>query len=404
LREGKIVLVKTEQLLVPWKKRIGLDISGTTIATELSDFLLEVYGKINSLPIIYQRLYKITPLTEMSLFTGRAHELTILQGAYQSWQKGKYAPTVIIGEKWSGHTSLINYFIERYLGKDEVISLDKTVNIEQVSDFVAICQETLGSAAITTPEDVITALKEKYRGKVIILENLQNYYLRTFHGFEILKTLIQIITKTSKDVYWICSANIYAWDYLNKTMELSGYFGYVIHMQPFSDQELRELILKKNNISGYKIIYAASENNKTSKKFIKMNYEEQQLYLRDQFFNDLNAFAKGNISLALSFWLLSTSNITEESIEITNFQPPDFSFINGLNADKVFIIYLLIMHDGLGFEHLNRVYKKPEDKLRLLVIMMLDDGIIIETNDRYEVNPLIYRHSINMLKAKNLIY
>jgi hypothetical protein len=404
LREGKIVLVKTEQLLVPWKQRIGLDISGTTIATELSDFLLEVYGKINSLPIIYQRLYKITPLTEMSLFTGRAHELTILQGAYQSWQKGKYAPTVIIGEKWSGHTSLINYFIEKYLGKDEVISLDKTVNIEQVSDFVAICQETLGSAAITTPEDVITALKEKYRGKVIILENLQNYYLRTFHGFEILKTLIQIITKTSKDVYWICSANIYAWDYLNKTMELSGYFGYVIHMQPFSDQELRELILKKNNISGYKIIYAASENNKTSKKFIKMNYEEQQLYLRDQFFNDLNAFAKGNISLALSFWLLSTSNITEESIEITNFQPPDFSFINGLNADKVFIIYLLIMHDGLGFEHLNRVYKKPEDKLRLLVIMMLDDGIIIETNDRYEVNPLIYRHSINMLKAKNLIY
>jgi hypothetical protein len=175
-------------------------------------------------------------------------------------------------------------------------------------------------------------------------------------------------------------------------------------MQPFSDQELRELILKKNNISGYKIIYAASENNKTSKKFIKMNYEEQQLYLRDQFFNDLNAFAKGNISLALSFWLLSTSNITEESIEITNFQPPDFSFINGLNADKVFIIYLLIMHDGLGFEHLNQVYRKPEDKLRLLVIMLLDDGIIIEKNDRYEVNPLIYRHSINMLKAKNLIY
>jgi hypothetical protein len=404
LQKGKIFLIKSEQLLVPWKRRIGLDIGGSTIATELSDFLLEVYGKINSLPIIYQRLYKITPLTEMSLFTGRTHEMTILQGAYKSWQKGKYAPTVIIGEKWSGHTSLINYFIEEYIGKDEVISLGKTVNMVLVSDFMAMWQETLGSKAITTPEHVIAALKEKYKGKVIILENLQNYYLRTFHGFEILTTLIQIITKTSKDIFWICSANIYAWDYLNKSMELSGYFGYVIQMQPFTDEELRELILKKNNISGYKIIYTASENSKSSKKFSKMNYEEQQLYLRDQFFNDLNAFAKGNISLALSFWLLSTSNITEESIEITNFQPPDFSFITGLNADKVFIIYLLIMHDGLGFDHLNQVYKKPEDKLQLLVVMMLDDGIIIEKNDRYEVNPLIYRHSINMLKAKNLIY
>jgi hypothetical protein len=260
LQKGKIFLIKSEQLLVPWKRRIGLDIGGSTIATELSDFLLEVYGKINSLPIIYQRLYKITPLTEMSLFTGRTHELTILQGAYKSWQKGKHAPTVIIGEKWSGHTSLINYFIEEYIGKDEVISLGKTVNMVLVSDFMAMWQETLGSKAITTPEHVIAALKEKYKGKVIILENLQNYYLRTFHGFEILTTLIQIITKTSKDIFWICSANIYAWDYLNKSMELSGYFGYVIQMQPFTDEELRELILKKNNISGYKIIYTASEN------------------------------------------------------------------------------------------------------------------------------------------------
>ena len=68
--------------------------------------------KINNLPIVYQQLYKIQPLKEMSLFTGREKELKQLLHAYASWKEGKYAPTVIIGEKWSGHTTLINYFIK----------------------------------------------------------------------------------------------------------------------------------------------------------------------------------------------------------------------------------------------------------------------------------------------------
>ena len=209
------------------------------------------------------------------------------------------------------------------------------------------------------------------------MENIQNYYLRIINGFEALKMLIRLISKTSKDIFWICTSNIYAWKYLNNTVNLSGYFGYVVDLQPFSDEELRMLIMKKNNISGYKIIFSPSPRNLSSKKYQRLTEEEKQDYLRNRFFNDLNNFAQGNISLALTFWLLSTTNISEESIEINSFSPPDFSFINKLDAEKVFIIYLMIMHDGLTFEQLNKVY---------------------------QVNPLIYRHSINMLKSRNLIY
>ena len=75
---------QAEKILLPWKKRIGLDESESSIATELSDFLIDVNQKINNLPIIYQRLYKISPLTEMGLFIGRKQELDLLVVAYKN--------------------------------------------------------------------------------------------------------------------------------------------------------------------------------------------------------------------------------------------------------------------------------------------------------------------------------
>jgi hypothetical protein len=141
-----------------------------------------------------------------------------------------------------------------------------------------------------------------------------------------------------------------------------------------------------------------------NKKFARLNEEEKQLFLRDKFFSQLNNFAHGNISLALSYWLLSTTNITDRSIEITAFKSPDFSFINNLSHEKIFFIYLLIMHDGLTLERMVAIYNRSEESLRLMMIMLRDDGIIIEKSNRFVVNPLIYRHTINMLKAKNLIY
>jgi len=398
------LIAKAERILIPWKKRIGFDVTDSEVATELSNFLQEAITKINSLPIIYQRLYKIIPLTEMSFFTGRTVELETLQKAYKSWKEGKYSPTVVIGEKRSGHTTLINYFLEKQLGIRDVIVINRKQNILTSEELFSFLSDTLEEPGIKSYEDCVTVLKQKHRGKVIVMENLQNYYLRVISGFDALKMLIKLISSTSRDIFWICSANIYAWKYLNSTLDISGFFGYVTDIQTFSSDELRSLIMKKNNISGYRIIFSPSEKNLSSKKYQRLNDEERQTYLRNRFFNDLNDFAQGNISLALTFWLLSTTNITEDSIEIINFKPPDFSFINKLDTEKVFIIYILIMHDGLTFEQLNKIYSKPQDKLQLYLMMMLDDGIIVDNNDIYEVNPLIYRNSINMLKSRNLIY
>ena len=403
-RKYKEQINVVNHMLIPWKRRFGILDTSKYIATELSDFLSEAYYKINSLPIVYQQLYRIQPLTEMSLFIGRSAELQRLNQAFQSWKDGKYAPTVIIGEKWSGHTTLINYFIKNYIGKTKLIYESRLVNIGSTEEFIVAWQKILKTDEIASLEDVIEIINSRHKNTIIVIENIQNYYLRKIKGFDSLNLFVKLISKTYRNVFWLCSANMYAWDYLNKTIEISNYFGYLIKMTAFTDDELRQLIMKKNNISGYKIVFQPAQRNVESKKFNNLDPAEKQFFLQNEFFNKLNEFAKGNISLALSYWLLSTKDISEDSIEINNFESPDLSFITKLNSEKVFLIYLLIMHDGLTLEQLSIVLKKPIEKMHLLVIMLLDDGILVERNGWFEVNPLIYRHSINMLKSKNLIY
>ncbi len=403
LQKSKKVISDIDAFITPWRRRIGLGTSESGISSELSDFLSEAHKRINNLPVIYQRLYRIQPLTEMSFFIGREKEIKELIHAYKSHKDLKFAPTVIVGEKWCGHTTLINYIKAKHLDKSIVLTGELKLNISTSGEFYEFWKTLLKKDTIESMDALIEILRTEYNGKTIIIENIHNFYLRTINGFENLDLFIRLVTMTYTYVFWLFSANKYAWNYLCKTKDIAGYFGYVIEMKPYSDQELRELIVKKNSVSGYRIQFQQSDSNEQDKKFQALDEKEKQTFLRDQFFKDLNSYAKGNISLGLAYWLLATGKITENTIEIVKFQPPDLSFIKQLNAEKIFILFLIIMHDGLTIEQLSRVYKKPINTVQLLVIMLLDDGVLIERSGWYEVNPLIYRQTIEALKARNLI-
>ncbi|MDZ7605682.1 MAG: hypothetical protein U5K79_08855 [Cyclobacteriaceae bacterium] len=405
VKKSREVIVQFNSFITPWRRRVGLGGAAKgNISSELSDFLSEAYQRINKLPVIYQRLYRIQPLTELSFFIGREEEIKQLNIAYESHKESKFAPSVIVGEKWCGHTTLINYFkIQHSFDKSNTITGILTRNTVSENEFYAFWQELLQNTKIASLEQLTELIVAEHSGKVIIVENLHNFYLRTIHGFENLYLLAKLIAATYKQVFWLFTANNFAWEYLSKTIEIEGYFAYVINMSPYNDKQLRELIMKKNSVSGYRINFLQSESHSSNKKFLALEESQKQDLLRNEFFKDLNTYAKGNISLCLSYWLLSTGKINENTIEIVKFTPPDLSFIKQLSADKVFILFLLIMHDGLTLEQLGVVYKKTIDKIQLMVLMLLDDGVLIDRNSWFEVNPLIYRQSIDMLKSKNLI-
>ena len=376
--------------------------SESVISKETVDFLNDSQQVIDRLPLIYRRLYEIEPLEDMELFEGRTAEIANIEEAYTSWKAGNFAATVIIGEKWGGNTTFINYATSKIKFDERVLRMEIKQNLQTEKELIECINQPFSGTKHDSLVEFVEYLTSDNIRRVIILEDIQNLYLRKIDGFKLLQRLFELITQTSKHVFWVCTSTVYAWRYLKNVIQIDDYFNITIELGEMSNEQIINVIAKRNRISGYKIIF--SEEEVSNRKFIKMNDDEKQDYLKDRFFSDLTRFAKSNVSLALIYWLLSTRDVDKNRIIVGEFKEPNLSFLNTLSSKKVHVLQALILHDGLTLENLNDVLNEDFYDSSLLLIMLLEDGIIMKKDEYYMVAPLVFRSVVNLLKSKNLIY
>jgi hypothetical protein len=388
-----------------WKEELAKRFLSATINNEpnraVSDFLNESNQVIEGLPVIYKRLYAIEPLTDMVLFEGRETEIEKVRKAYVAWTDGKYSSVLVTAEKWSGMTSLINYAVKNIKFNHVPLRTELSFNDPNPEALFQSLSEIIGLE--TTDKQAIIEHLNASKKRIIIFENLQKLFIREMHGQKALMEFVDIMTATQKNVFWIGSMSIYTFNYLEKSLKMSAFFSYHIPLEPLSDAEISQLIIKRNRISGFKIKFEASDKDANDKKFKKLIETERQQFLKERFFKELNNFAKSNISMALMFWLLSTKKVDDQTIVIKNFKKPDLSFLASLKSDRVFVLQALIMHDGLKVEQVANVLSYSLRKTKFLLLELLEDGVLTEKEGKYLVNPIIYRNTVQLLKSKNLL-
>lgn len=386
------------------RKQIGLSPKTAAISSEISDFLADTRSAVSKLPVVYRRLFEIEALKDERFFEARERELEKLNLAYEHWKKGGYAPVAVVGEKGSGATTLLNFF-ERGLEKKYNILRTEIYNAiykkEELKNFLASLFKVESAGSMTELMDYLNNLPFK---QIVVIENIQHLFLRKVNGFVCLKALFELISKTQKNIFWIASASLYSWEYLNKSLNIADYFGYVIRLKSMEDEQMIKVILKRHKISGYNLNFKPSKEEEFSKSYKKIIEEKKQNYLSKQYFSDLNKFAKSNISLALLFWLRSTREVSGDTITIGSLRDIDFSFLSSLETSKVFTLHALLIHDGLTIESFSTINNLPEAQSRLMLFVLLDDGVIIQKHGLYKINPLLYRQAVNLLQTKNIIH
>lgn len=399
------ILTQTKEVtesLGDFRQRFILTSKKQTASRAVSDFLSTSQERINSLPVIYRNLYKIEPLSDLELFVGRSEELAKINEAYATWVAGKMGSAALYGEKWSGLTTLLNYLQNTGSLKHGITRIKCATSLDTRTQFQEVLKKILPDE-----EQVEEGVAEKLNAgpkRIIIIEDIQNLYLRKSGGFTVIQSLLELISKTSSNIFWMTSCTIYTWEYFKKTIHIHEVFSYHISLKNPSEEDLSGIVQKRNRISGYKIIFEPDTDDTSNKKFNKLSIEQQQEHLRKRFFKNLIDFSESNISMALMFWLLSTKSVDQNRIIINSFQKPDLSFLEILSMEKILALHALILHDGLSTEQFAEVARIGHQAAFLNLSMMQEDGILIKKDHQYLVNPMVYRSVISLLKAKNLIY
>ncbi|MCB0806541.1 MAG: hypothetical protein KDC05_12145 [Bacteroidales bacterium] len=388
LRESSIRISK--QFIAEDRKRF--------IATDVSDYLTETEQAINLLPFIYQRLFKTEPLTSFELYTDRSDEIEKLKKAYARWKEGKFAPTVIIAEKGWGKTTLVNRFLKMKLTHEEVIHIQPEQDPTVESFFKTLMEKV-------PPVDQTNKTNEgETKKRIVVLDGLEKLFEARINGFDHLLKLLQHLSDTNNSVFWLTTCHLHAWEYLDKTIGISDFFGYHVRLTDMTDETLMKTIDRRHNISGYRLMFLPEEQKKSLISFKKQVDFGDQEELRKQYFTRMHRIVKGNLSQAFLFWMRSTAKVTEDAVYIEYISNDMFNFLGSMNDSKLMILKNIVIHNGITAAKHAGLFRIDQARSHLLLQQLHDDGIIVSSGNVYNINPIIYRQVIDHLYLLNILH
>jgi len=393
---------KASQAVIGLQKKLGLIDEPEIMDLKLSDFLNKADHSYNALPFIYKRLFRNEPLKDESYYVGRSKEQESLKTALSRFQSGHFSAAVVVGEKGAGVTSMIHRFSNDIPSDLKLIRLEVFESIHTLDELYRLISDKL-EVEIKNLDEFANHLN-KISKSIFIIENIHMMFLKKIHGFEVLKEITEVISLTSNTIFWVMSCFSYSFDFLCKTIQLSEHFRYEIRMEELSESTMNNIIKERHMVSGFNLSFQPSFRDLKSKKYGNLAEVDAQKYLEEQYFLALNKLSKGNISMALSYWLSSTKEVSGNKLMISPIPQFDLSFLRNLNENSLYTLSSLIIHDKLKIEALAEVINSDVNKVRRSMQNMMEFGLLKMSEDYFYINPLLYRHCLTILKSKNIIH
>lgn len=384
--------------------KVGLADTQIELSEAMADYLVRVSASLDKLPYVYQRLFSNDQLKDERIFIGREEETSKLHKAITYWLNNQIASVMLIGEKGSGSSSLLNIAIQKFdLGK-KIFRKDVGSKIFTERDLLKAFEQILDIGQIKSTEELVEVIRNYNERKIIVIENIEDYFIKTVDGFEAITKLMEIITSTNQNILWITTCNTYAWEYLKKVISINDFFIFNIHLKELDDNLIEKIILSRHNISGYDLEFLPSEDILKQKSYKKLPDSEKQEYLKKRYFEQLNKLTANNIAVALFLWLRSIVSSDDEKVVVTTKIELDFSFLKSLSDQKLFALMSIILHDGLTLNELSLIFNMSKKESQLLIATLADDGILFKRGDVYKINFQLYVPIINLLKDKNILH
>ncbi|MDH4070867.1 MAG: ATP-binding protein, partial [Ignavibacteria bacterium] len=371
----------------------------------LSRWLNTVRVRINALPFPYRRLFRIEPLEDRSFFGGRFEDLEAVEEDFRSWRETSVGAMALVGEKGSGKTTILQCAtkeVYQSLPVHRINLAGRSVYAEQ--DLLNILLETLGGAQGESFDDLEQRLANLPHPMVVLIEDIQNLFMRKVGGFSALERLLLLISTTSHSVYWVVTSTRYTWRYFEKVLTIPRFFRREIHLAGIAHEEIENIIMSRHRISGYDLRFQPPPSIEQSKKYQQMETEEEkQAYLMEDCLDRINEVASGNITLAMLCWLSACIEVKDDTVFVS-FTPPDSNTLNQFPATDLFALAAVLQHETLSAAEHAEIFHQDLQESLLLIRRLVAKGLLIEQGNLFRINPLLYRSAVRTLTSKNIIH
>lgn len=373
---------------------------------DIATYLSETDQKMKSLPYIYRRVFNFDALADERFYVSIPETTTTFKRSYQQWQSTFPANFAVIGEKGSGKSTLLNRVSETELDDEPVIEISLDQSIWSEEQLVEVLGPSLGITGATSVEEIVTAINQKSNRSVVILEGMQNSFIRNINGYSAIEKLCYLISETRKQLFWIVSCSRYAWRFLDKTVQVSEYFSHIATTDRLDADQIKSVIMNRHRSSGYSLQFEADPDTQKSRSYRKLKDqgEEVQEFLQESYFEELTELAEGNASVAMIFWIRSIRDFDDTYFYIQPLEITTVEMIEELSPQVLFTLAAFVLHDTLSDEDLSKIMGIPLEESRLLLNRLQSRGLLVVSEGAYAINHLMYRQIVRVLKDRNIIH
>lgn len=373
---------------------------------DIATYLTETDAKIKELPYIYRKLFNFDVDADRRFYVSLNENYNYLKKSFESWENGFPSTFSVVGEKGSGKSTYISLIMEEFFSDKQVTQLILAKTYWTQEHLFELFENKLGIEQIESKEGIIEEIRTNHQGSVMVIESLQNLYLRNINGYQAMEDLMYIISETKDKVFWMVSCSRYGWNFLNEALSLGDYFSHILKTDMLDESQIENVIMSRHRSSGYELTFEADESHAKSRAYRKLldREDEAQQYLKEKYFEDLSDLALGNASIAMIFWIRSIREFDETHCYIKPLEVTTLEMVQELKPNVLFTLAALVLHDALSAKELCGVLQFDEQQSRVILSQLKTRGLLQEKDGQYIINQLMYRQVVRVLKERNIIH
>jgi hypothetical protein len=239
--------------------------------------------------------------------------------------------------------------------------------------------------------------------QVILLDEAHNVFLRAVDGFRAVKALVNLVDATSDKVFWVLVFNNNSWSFLNRAKPDVRAFRRVLRLPPWSQDELKDLVARRNERSGLMIefdeVLLDAETSSTG------GFE--LISSADGFFRLLWEASRGNPRVATYIWLNALTALSDKRIRVGLMREESSEFLTDLDTGMLFALASFAQHENLSFEELSRALNISSDEAGYAARYLLEYGLLEPKHTdatRFTLAPRFHQQVIRTLRERHLLY
>lgn len=233
---------------------------------------------------------------------------------------------------------------------------------------------------------------------LVILDDAHNLFLSQVGGLDGWRTMLDLVSLPLENVFWLLAMDNQSWAYLDNVFGRDYPMRNVLRVKPWSQGELRSLILSRHHLSGFRLQYDNTLLSTRGPEAGNVRNAEQR------YFSLLWDASRGNPMLALAFWLSSLS-AGARSVTVGLPAEPSRTALERASGKALFVYAAVVIHENLDSAEIAAVTQLPQSSVQYALKTAFDAGFLFrDAAGRYRLVPL-WSHTLTALLArKNLLH